>query len=86
MEYFIQPIKLEKFNLYRCDGTFAGGQPFLKQKDGTYELKPNEDCFIGTALDGQRSFIPLSTVSSRGIKVTPNEDGGVSINMTLPME
>lgn len=86
MEYLIQPIKLESYDLYKTDGTFAGGQPFLKQKDETYELKPEEDVYIGTSLDGERSFIPISMVSSRGVIVTPDEDGGVLINMYLPKE
>lgn len=85
MKYLIQPIKLEPYNLFICDGTFTG-KPFLKQKDDTYLLKPDVDCYIGTALDGTRSFIPVSTVSQRGIIVEPTEDGGVQLNMTLPKE
>jgi hypothetical protein len=86
VEYLIMPIRLQEFKLHSCDGTFAGNQPFLRQKDGSYELKPDGEVYIGTALDGERSFIPVSTVSSRGRIVTPNENGGVSLNLTLPME
>ncbi len=86
MQYLIMPIRLEEFKLHSCDGTFAGNQPFLRQKDGTYELKPEGEVYIGTALDGERSFIPVSTISTRGAIATPNEDMLIQINMTLPKE
>lgn len=81
----MQPIKLEEYSLYKCDGMFTG-QAFLKQKDDTYLLKPDVDCYIGTGLDGQRSFIPVSTVSQRGVLVEPNQSGEIQLNLTLPTE
>lgn len=84
--WFIKPIKLEEFSLHKCDGTFAGNQPFLRQADETFQLKPNEPCYIGTSLDGTRSFIPISTLSTGGYTVEPNQTGEVQLNLTLPME
>jgi len=85
-KYFIVPIRLEEYSLYKCDGVFAGGQPFLKQKDDTYLLKPNEDCYIGIGLDGQKSFIPISSLSSNGFIVEPNETGETQINLNLGVQ
>lgn len=84
--WYIKPIKLEEFSLHKCDGTFAGSQPFLRQADGTYQLKPDEECYIGTGLDGIRTFIPFSTLSMGGVTVEPNQTGEVQLNLTLPME
>lgn len=85
-KFLIVPIRLEEFNLYKCDGVFSGDQPFLKQKDGTYLLKPDEDCHIGVGLDGQKTFIPVSTLSQRGFLVEPNETGEIDLRLTLPKE
>ena len=86
MQWLIQPIRLEEFKLHKCSGTFAGNQPFLRQKDGTYAIKPDEDCYIGTKLSGERSFIPISTVSTVGYLVEPNQTGEVQLNLKLPEE
>jgi hypothetical protein len=81
--WLIQPIQLEEYNLHKCDGAFTG-IPFLRQRDDSYLLKPEEACYIGTSLDGQRSFIPVSTVSSKGLFVLDDLKGQVNLTLSLP--
>lgn len=83
-KWLLVPIKLDEFSVYQCDGTFAGSQPFLKGEGETFELKPDEGCYIGSYLDGRRTFIPFSTLYTRGVLVEPSETGEIIIDMVLP--